>query len=157
MANSKAFKRIRVALTHFAVGIVGMIVGFGLYCWIRVYTAQWRSTSKWYSATLAEKSGNDDKAIILLSQATIEDPNSHIPWELLGQIYSRKGNRQLALELYGIALNVLGRDKEYNSLPARDREQIRNMLRKNIDALQIQLKDKKDRPQDQSSPAAASS
>jgi tetratricopeptide (TPR) repeat protein len=97
---------------------------------------------KCYAAMQSDKSGNEDKAIILLSQATIEDPGSYEPWVLLGQIYSRKGNRQLALELYSEALALFDQKTDY-SLPVSARPVERDMIRKNIDALQIELKNQK--------------
>jgi cytochrome c-type biogenesis protein CcmH/NrfG len=97
---------------------------------------------KWYAAMQSDKSGNEDKSIILLSQATIEDPDSYEPWVLLGQIYSRKGDRQLALELYQEALALFDQKTDY-LLPASARPMERDMIRKNIDALQMQLKNQK--------------
>ena len=86
-------------------------------------------------ADQAYNAGNEDKAILILSQATAKDPDYYEPFNYLGRIYSHKGNQALALEMYQKALEVF--DQE--GIDRKTRRLERDFITKNIDTLQKQL------------------
>jgi tetratricopeptide (TPR) repeat protein len=132
--------RIRLFLTHSAAVIFGAIVGVVLMIWLRVYVSRPLAAATCYLAMQANDAGKEDKAIIMLSQASVEDRDSYLPWELLAQIYLHQGKRDLALELYKKALDLLDRKRD-SLLSPNAHSQERNLIQKKVDALQNQLND----------------
>ena len=135
-----ASSRTRALLTHLAAGVLGAIVGITfLYClvvWVRHTWAEWAVVA----ADQEYNAGNEDEAIFLLSQIAAKDPDYYEPFMHLGRIYSKRGNEELALEMYKLALKVFGREKPpllSESLVRREGESIRE----NISALQKHLDD----------------
>jgi tetratricopeptide (TPR) repeat protein len=132
-----ASPKIRLFLRELAVATVGAVVA--------MTTAHWvvsRAAYTWAWATLAvagqyEKAGDSDRAIVLLSQATATDPSFFGSYELLGDIYSRKGNQRLALEMYEKALEVFDRERFLPSGKISQSEQ--QSIRSKIDALRKQV------------------
>ena len=91
-------------------------------------------------ASRACDSGDQDRAIILLVRASVEDPEYYLPFSLLGGIYSVRGNTELALEMYKRALQVFPREKVLHSKTLEQKELV--IIRNNIDVLQKQLRHK---------------
>jgi tetratricopeptide (TPR) repeat protein len=130
--------RIRTFLKFAGAGILGAVVGILLTHWL---VSRVTSTWAWVALAVANqhaRTGDDDMAIVLLSQATAKDPDFYAPYEALGDIFSKKGNHVLALSMYKKALTVFDRE---SSLPAgRINQDERNSIRAKIAALQKQMK-----------------
>jgi len=104
--------RYIVILTHLGVGIIGLIIGVATTYWLETKIWQAGALATYGIAIQADDAGRQDEAAILLSQATIEDPNNYAPLALLGDIYLHKGNQELALTLYKKALMVADRQSD---------------------------------------------
>jgi tetratricopeptide (TPR) repeat protein len=126
-----ASSRTRLFLTHSAAVIFGAIVGVVLMIWLRAYVSRPLAAMTCYLAMQANDAGNEDKAIILLSQASVEDRDSYLPWELLAQIYLHQGKRELALELYKKALDLLNRKRDFLLLPTAHSQE-RNLIQRKL-------------------------
>jgi tetratricopeptide (TPR) repeat protein len=96
-------------LTHSAIGVCGIILGVALLQWFRAPLRADRSLALGLSASQAYHSGQQDKAIILLSQAMAVDPDNYDAIGFLAKIYSDRGDSELAIELYQQALRRLDR------------------------------------------------
>src|SRR5216683_3125948 len=131
------YLRSKAVLTHLASGLVGAIAGGALMHlmsgWVRHGMAE-VSVPVAYQALQA---GNEDKAIVILSQAIAEDPHYYEPFNLLGGIYLHKGNLALALEMYQKALDVFDRENVLSSEKVAKHE--RESIRKKIDELNHQM------------------
>jgi Flp pilus assembly protein TadD len=57
-------------------------------------------------ASESAKSGDVDAAAQLFQSAIIYAPNDPIPYHRLGQLYAQTGQRELAQQYFGLALNV---------------------------------------------------
>jgi tetratricopeptide (TPR) repeat protein len=57
-------------------------------------------------ASESAKSGDVDAAAQLFQSAIIYAPNDPIPYHRLGQLYAQSGQRELAQQYFGLALNV---------------------------------------------------
>ena len=57
-------------------------------------------------ASESAKSGDVDAAAQFFQSAIIYAPNDPIPYHRLGQLYARNGQRELAQQYFGLALNV---------------------------------------------------
>ncbi len=103
--------RARKFLKYSTAAIVGGALGSALTLWTHIQfrhaLSLWATLS---AAQIIETTGDEDKATILLSQAVAEDNNPCPSYEVLGDIYSHKGNRKLGLELFKKALEVRDRD-----------------------------------------------
>ena len=106
--------------------------------WLRAYVSRSLAVMICDVATKSLMAGNEDKAIILLSQASDKDSDSYMPWELLAQIYSNQGKTGLAIELYKKALDLLNHRRDFLLSPA-DYSWERDSIQKKIGVLQKQL------------------
>jgi len=129
--------RSKTILTHFASGVVGAIAGAALIHRLSVWTSHATAEVSVPVAYQALQAGNEDRAIVILSQATAEDPNYYVPFNLLGEIYLHRKNSALALEMYKRALEVFDRENVLSSKKVEQRE--RDSIRNNIDRLHDQL------------------
>lgn len=134
--------RIRLFLTHSAAVIFGVVVGAALIIWLRVYLSRFHAVARCYLAMQAKDTGNEDKAIILSSQASVEDRDSYLPWEPLAQIYLHQGKRELALELYKKAPDLVNQKSDFLLLPTAHSQE-RDLIQRKVDALQKQLYDRR--------------
>ena len=57
-------------------------------------------------ASESVKSGDVDAAAQLFQSAIIYAPNDPVPYHRLGQLYAQSGQRELAQQYFGLALNV---------------------------------------------------
>ena len=57
-------------------------------------------------ASESVKSGDVDAAAQLFQSAIIYAPNDPVPYHRLGQLYAQRGQRELAQQYFGLALNV---------------------------------------------------
>ena len=57
-------------------------------------------------ASESAKSGDIDAATQLFQSAIIYAPHDPIPYHRLGQLYAQRGQRELAQQYFGLALNV---------------------------------------------------
>ncbi len=130
--------RTKSLLIYFSAVISGAILGAALIIWLKTHLSRSRAVAMCYLAEKMSDAGNEEKAIIMLSQASVEDRESYIPWELLAQIYSHQGKTRLALELYEAALDRLNRKGE-PLFSSADYSWERRSIQKRIDELQKQL------------------
>lgn len=130
--------RTKSLLIYSAAVISGAILGAALIIWLKTNLSRSRAVAMCYVAEKMSDAGNEDKAIIMLSQASLEDRKSYVPWELLAQIYSHQGKTRLALELYETALDRLNHKGE-PSFSLADYSWERRSIQKRIDDLQKQL------------------
>jgi tetratricopeptide (TPR) repeat protein len=130
-----ARSRTRLFLTHAAAVILGAIVGAGSIIWLRAYVSRPLAAMKCYLAMQANDAGNEDKAIIMLSQASVEDRDSYLPWELLAEIYLHQGKTEMALDLYRKALDLLNRKSDFLLLPTAHSQE-RDLIQRKIDEIQ---------------------
>ena len=138
--TAMASARTRIVLTHAAAIIFGAIVGAVSIIWLRAYVSRPLAAMKCYLAMQANDAGNEDKAIIMLSQASVEDRDSYLPWELLAQIYLHQGKTDMALVLYRKALDLLNRKSDFLLLPTAHSQE-KDLIQKKIDELQKQVDD----------------
>jgi tetratricopeptide (TPR) repeat protein len=104
-------------------------------------------TWTWVALAIAqqyEKSGDEDRAILILGQATAKDPEFYGSYEMLGDIYARRGNRQLALEMYNKALETF--DHEHYLPPGRIAKDEKESIAMKIQALEKAPGDKRSAP-----------
>jgi Tfp pilus assembly protein PilF len=101
-----ASRRIRTLLTHIAAAVLGALVGITPTQRVEAWFRHGRAEIAVVIADQAYNAGNEDKAILVLSQATAKDPCYYEPFNYLGRIYSHKGNQALALEMYQKALGL---------------------------------------------------
>ncbi len=87
-----------------------------------------------------EKSGDEDRAILILGQATAKDPEFYGSYEMLADIYSRRGNRQFALDMYKKALKTF--DHEHFLPPGRIARDEKESIVMKIQALEKSPGDK---------------
>jgi Flp pilus assembly protein TadD len=57
-------------------------------------------------ASETAKSGDIDAAAQLFQSAIIYAPNDPVPYHRLGQLYAQNGQRELAQQYFGLALNI---------------------------------------------------
>jgi cytochrome c-type biogenesis protein CcmH/NrfG len=92
------------------IGLVGVLVGALLSYWLTLRFSQTEALAAVIKAEKSESAGKENEAIILLSQAIAEDPDYYEPFNLLGDILARRNDRDLALSMYGSALEALDRE-----------------------------------------------
>jgi hypothetical protein len=83
MINSN---RRRVILTHVGATILGVVIGVSLSFWLAIWFAHARTAGAAWMAERSYKAGEEDKAIFVLTEATVEDPNYYEPFNFLGRI-----------------------------------------------------------------------
>lgn len=99
--------RAKFIIINIATFTVGVAIGLYLMATLHAFVARERAFALCYAAQNMIDKGDEDQAIILLSQAGIEDRESSVSWELLAQVYARQGKNKLALSLYKTALKIL--------------------------------------------------
>lgn len=128
-------KTILRDLAVFSFGILFGITVMHLVFWRASQALAWASLA---SANEYQKENEDDRAVYVLAQATAIDPDFYGSYDLLGDIFAQKGNRQFALEMYKKALEVFDREKFLppGSISASEKTSIRVK----IDALQKRVR-----------------
>lgn len=130
------YSKIKPVIREGVVAIVGAIIGVAL-----THVIVRRAAQGWAWAALAtagqyQKAGDDDRAILLLAQATATDPEFYASFELLGDIYSKRKNQQMALEMYKKALDVF--DQEQFLPPGEINASEKELIRSKVAALNKQ-------------------
>jgi len=124
-------------LAVFGAFIFGAVVGITLfYLLVRKANHTWA----WVALAVANEyrnAGDDDRAILVLSQATAKDPDFFGPYNLLGDMYAKKGNRRFALEMYREALAVF--DRERFLPPGRIQKEEEDSIRAKISVFEKEL------------------
>jgi tetratricopeptide (TPR) repeat protein len=125
--------RVKIVLSYVATGILSGVIAVGLYNWlIQSFEHDWAEVAL-VMANDEYSRGHADKATMILSQATAKDPNFYEPFKELGKIYSERGNKELALEMYKKAFSVFDRER-FQYSPSLKREELES-IRQNIDSL----------------------
>jgi Flp pilus assembly protein TadD len=89
--------------------IVAAVLVFGLSGSLAWAQADSGALSEQYfldRASESAKSGDLDAAAQLFQSAIIYAPNDPVPYHRLGQLYAQSGQRELAQQYFGLALNV---------------------------------------------------
>jgi len=80
--------------------------------------------------------GDQDEAILILGQASAEDPFDYEPYRFMGRIYAAKGDLKFALKMYEKSLELLAQTR---TLPEGLRDSEQQNIQKSIDDLEKQL------------------
>lgn len=129
--------KIKLFLRELGVATIGAVAGITMAHWVvgrAAYTWAWAALAV---AGQYQKAGDSDRAVFVLSQATATDPSFFGSYELLGDIYSRKGNQRFALEMYEKSLEVF--DREQFLPPGKIGQSEQQSIRRKIDALKKEL------------------
>jgi len=134
-----AYPRIRFLLTHLAAALLGAVACAILLFWLKHYVSHAVAMMGCYVARQSDSAGNQDEAIFLLGQASVEDRSYYEPLNLVADIYLKRGNQKLALETYKKALAVFDREGGDSDLSASENAFDRDLLVKKIVDLQKKL------------------
>jgi Tfp pilus assembly protein PilF len=104
--------------------LIGLLIGaFTTYYLTKWYNEE-QARATLYSAGQYLEKKEYARAVALLNQAIVKDPNNYAPYYSLGTIYYKGGDSMLALEMYSIALEKSGDNKHFDF----DRKQIRKKI-----------------------------
>lgn len=95
--------------TKIAIGVSAMafVGGLALSYWILSEAALQQGKAEYLIGIDLYEKGQHQRAAAALNQAVAKNPADYSPYCLLGDVYSKLGNNELAIETYKTALALL--------------------------------------------------